>query len=89
MTSMSDHDTETTADARADDVEDLDVTVDPNLGYADASAELDEILAKLERDDLDVDELGVLVARAAALVEHCRGRIAAAKLQLKKFDRAA
>lgn len=61
--------------------------VDPATGYAAASAELDTILATLERDDVDVDELATLVARAAALVEHCRARISSAKMQLKKFER--
>jgi exodeoxyribonuclease VII small subunit len=54
------------------------------LGYADALAELEQILARLEGDDLDVDRLADDVARAADLVRHCRDRIDAARLQVER-----
>ena len=37
-------------------------------GYAEALAELEEILAALERSDVDVDVLAEKVQRAAALI---------------------
>jgi len=52
------------------------------LGYADALAELDRILATLEEDDLDVDVLGARVRRAAALLRLCRSRIATARAEV-------
>jgi len=49
------------------------------LGYADAMAELEGILAELERDDLDVDLLADHVKRASELIALCRTRIARAQ----------
>lgn len=51
-------------------------------GYAEAVEELEEILEGLEADDVDVDALAARVRRAAELIEECRERIAAAKLQI-------
>ncbi|MEY2755811.1 MAG: exodeoxyribonuclease VII small subunit [Ilumatobacteraceae bacterium] len=52
-------------------------------GYAEALAELDEILARLDRPDVDVDVLANEVARAAALITFCRERIGSARLQIE------
>ncbi len=56
-----------------------------NLGYSDAMRELEGILAELEADDVDVDHLAERVARAAALIELCRGRIEAAHIDVSKI----
>ena len=56
----------------------------PPAGYAEALAELDEILAALERSDVDVDVLAAKVQRAAVLVAFCRERIANARLQIEQ-----
>lgn len=53
-------------------------------GYADALAELDDILDDLESDDIDVDVLATKVERAAALIQHCQSRIATARVQVEK-----
>ena len=55
------------------------------LGYAEAMRELDAILAELEADDVDVDRLAERVARAAALIELCRGRIEAARVDVTRI----
>ncbi|MCB1039354.1 MAG: exodeoxyribonuclease VII small subunit [Acidimicrobiales bacterium] len=52
------------------------------LTYADAVAELDAILDRLERDEPDVDQVATDVARASVLIAHCRERIAAARLRV-------
>jgi exodeoxyribonuclease VII small subunit len=57
---------------------------DDGPGYAEALAELEAILASLERADLDVDVLGERVARAAELIRRCRARIGAARLQVEQ-----
>ena len=44
-------------------------------GYAEALAELDEILAELESGHADVDRLAERVARGTWLVDHCRQRL--------------
>jgi len=58
---------------------------DRPAGYAEAIAELEGILSELERDDVDVDHLATRVARAAALIELCRGRIDAAKVDVDRI----
>jgi len=60
-------------------------------GYSAAAAELEAILGTLDRDDLDVDQLAGQVERAAELIEFCRARIDAARVNVEKvvatFDR--
>lgn len=55
------------------------------LNYADAIAELDDILHELEDDALDVDILSDRVERAAVLIKFCRTRITAAKMQVEQI----
>ena len=55
------------------------------IGYADAMAELGEILDELERDDLDVDVLAERVKRASELIKLCRTRIARAQADVDKI----
>lgn len=61
-----------------------DVRDGESLAYVDALAELEAILASLERDEPDVDQLAERVARAAWLIRLCRGRIAAARLEVER-----
>lgn len=55
------------------------------LSYAAAVAELEEILAGLEGDELDVDHLTAQVARAAELIGECRDRIAATRFEVERI----
>ncbi len=48
-------------------------------GYAEAMAELEEILEELEGDQLDVDVIAERVRRASELIKSCRTRIARAQ----------
>lgn len=48
-------------------------------GYAEAMAELEEILDELEGDELDVDLLAERVRRASELIAICRARIGRAQ----------
>jgi len=52
--------------------------------YSAAVEELDEILAAIERDEVDVDVLSQKVARAVDLVRYCRERIAAAEIEVER-----
>ncbi len=52
--------------------------------YADAMVELRQILSELERDDVDVDHLAARVARAASLIEACKARIEAARVEVDR-----
>lgn len=53
-------------------------------GYAAALAELEQILAELDRADVDVDVLAGRVRRAAELITFCRDRIGSARLQIEQ-----
>lgn len=59
-------------------------TGDEEPGYAESLAELERILAELERPDVDVDVLASKVQRASELIKLCRDRIASARMQVDK-----
>ena len=54
------------------------------IGYAQALSELETILDRLERADVDVDVLASEVKRATELIALCRQRIGAAKLHIEQ-----
>lgn len=56
-----------------------------DLGYSDALAELEQILAELEDELVDVDVLADRVARASRLIQLCRSRITAARVQVDRI----
>lgn len=56
-----------------------------DLGYADALAELEDILEEIEGDAVDVDVLAARVKRAAELLRVCRGRITAARDEVSRI----
>ncbi len=60
------------------------VADDVARGYAEALAELETILAELERTDVDVDVLAAQVKRASELIGFCRDRIGNARLQIEQ-----
>jgi exodeoxyribonuclease VII small subunit len=49
------------------------------LSYADAMAELQQILADLQAEQVDIDQLATRIARANELIEICRARLRAAE----------
>ena len=53
--------------------------------YAAAVDELEAILAQLDDDRLDVDQLAERVARAAELIRLCRERISATRLEVERI----
>jgi exodeoxyribonuclease VII small subunit len=53
--------------------------------YAEAEAELQAILAALESDEVDVDELTGLVERAKALITWCRTRVQTAEVAITEL----
>ncbi|MGB1504023.1 MAG: exodeoxyribonuclease VII small subunit [Acidimicrobiales bacterium] len=55
-----------------------------HIGYADAMSELEAILDDLEDDALDVDVLAAKVERASDLIQLCRNRIGAARVQVER-----
>jgi exodeoxyribonuclease VII small subunit len=61
------------------------ITDEDAIGYADAMAELGDILDELERDDLDVDVLAERVRRASVLIKLCRARITRAQADVESI----
>ena len=55
------------------------------VGYAAAMDELELILARLDDDRLDIDQLAGEVARAADLIAACRIRLDAARLRVTEI----
>lgn len=53
------------------------------MSYTQAVARLDEILERIERGEVDIDELSQLVAEAADLVTLLRKKITAAEIQIR------
>ena len=54
------------------------------LGYEEAMADLDRILAELEGEEGSLDQLAERVKRASHLVRHCREKIQAADMEVEK-----
>ena len=52
--------------------------------YSKAIKKLDEILAKIETQEIDVDELADNVKEAVALFKVCKNKIEKAQLEVKK-----
>jgi len=53
------------------------------LGFEEARAELEVIVAAIDHGDVDLDTLSAKVARAGALLAHCRTRITATRAQVE------
>lgn len=53
------------------------------ITYTAALAELEGILAAIEQEQVDVDELAVKVRRSAELIRLCRSRIDAAAIEVE------
>lgn len=52
--------------------------------YTDALKELEEILAKMESDQCDIDSLSQLTARALELLKFCKERLFKTDEEVKK-----
>lgn len=50
--------------------------------FTDAIRELEAVLAKIEDDSLDIDQLAAELERAAKLLELCRAKIRKAELEV-------
>ena len=52
--------------------------------YAQAMQELESILAQLEEESVDVDELTAKVKRASELIQFCRDRLSNTRLEIEQ-----
>lgn len=61
--------------------------------YSKSIQKLEEIITKIEGEEIDVDELSAKVKEAVALIKTCKDKIQKAELEVKKvvdgFDDAA
>lgn len=55
-----------------------------DVKYSKAVEKLDDIIRKIESEDIDVDELSLKVKEAVELVKMCKSKIEKAELEVKK-----
>lgn len=56
-----------------------------DLSYSQAVARLDEILERIERGEVDIDQLSSLVEEAAELVSLCKAKLTQAEMQVRRI----
>ncbi len=54
------------------------------IKYGEAVQKLEEIIAKIESEEIDVDELSQKVKDAVVLINTCKEKIEKAELEVKK-----
>jgi exodeoxyribonuclease VII small subunit len=54
------------------------------IKYSKSIKRLEEIIEKIENEEIDVDELSVSVKEAVALIRTCKSKIEKAELEVKK-----
>lgn len=54
------------------------------LSYADAVAQLEDIMRKMQSPDCDIDSLSEYTSRALALLRHCRNRLTKTDEEVRK-----
>jgi exodeoxyribonuclease VII small subunit len=55
-----------------------------DLKYTKAVQKIDEIIIKIESEEIDVDELSVNVKEAVELIKLCKAKIEKAEMEVKK-----
>ncbi len=55
-----------------------------DVKYGKSIKRLEEIIEKIESDEIDVDELSVSVKEAVSLIKTCKTKIEKAELEVKK-----
>ncbi len=55
------------------------------LKYGEAMQEMEEILSRIENEELDVDELSTTVKRVSFLVKFCRDKLYKTEAEVEKI----
>lgn len=63
-------------------------TEETELNYKQAMAEIESIVAKLEDNQLDVDELGGRVKRVSELIAFCKSKLHDTEEEVEKILRS-
>ena len=58
------------------------------LSFTEAMEELEGVLRRIEGDEIDIDQLGRELGRAAELLEICRGKIRRAEIEVQQIVEA-
>ena len=56
-----------------------------NIKYEEAVSQLEEIVEKMENDELDIDQLSDQLKRAKALVKICKDKLTKTDDEIKKL----
>ena len=56
-----------------------------NIKYEEAVSQLEEIVEKMENDELDIDQLSDQLKRAKALVKLCKDKLTKTDDEIKKL----
>ncbi len=54
------------------------------IGFSQAITEVEKIVSRIERDDIDLDELVSHVSRATSLIQMCRDRLRSTELAVRE-----
>ena len=55
------------------------------IAFGDAVGELEEILRRIEGEEIDLDRLAAELKRATALLEVCRGKVRRAEVEVQQI----
>ncbi len=55
------------------------------LKYSEAISEIEEIVAQIESNELDVDELTVKIKRVSELIKFCRAKLRSTEEEVQKI----
>lgn len=59
--------------------------MEKKINYEAALSELEEIVNKMENDELDIDQLSVNLKRAQTLIKLCRDKLTKTDSEIKKL----
>ena len=54
-------------------------------GFTEAMEQLEEILRRIESEEIDIDQLGVELKQATQLLELCRGKLKRAEVEVHQI----
>jgi len=56
-----------------------------NLTYKEAVSEIEDILSKIENEELDVDDLSIKVKQVAILIAFCKKKLHETEVEVEKI----